>query len=95
MYKIITNIEETFDKVTTSEIRERLGKYLDLTKTFIIEEKYIDRYWREEFSIHYSKTFYKDVDKFTTGVHLIKEKISKIDNITEDNYLGYFILRPI
>jgi len=95
MYIVTENLGETFDKVITSEIRERLGKYLDLTKTFIIEEKYIDRYWREEFSIHYSKTFYKDVDKFTTRVHLIREKISKIDNITEDNYLGYFILRPI
>jgi len=65
MYIVTENLGETFDKVITSEIRERLGKYLDLTKTFIIEEKYIDRYWREEFSIHYSKTFYKDVDKFT------------------------------
>lgn len=95
MYKITTSLEKEFDAGTVYEIHERLGRYLDLTKTFIIEEPYIDRYWREEYSIHYSKTFYPDVDKFSTRVHMLKEDISRTEDVNEGNYLGYFVLRPI
>ncbi|MBF0607628.1 MAG: hypothetical protein SFH39_15065 [Candidatus Magnetobacterium sp. LHC-1] len=72
-----------------SYIKERTGKYLDFTKTFYVEDDYIDINWRFLYSKHYSKTYYRECSKYSIRVHLFKE------DINESDYMGYFILRPI
>ncbi|PKP57063.1 MAG: hypothetical protein CVT89_05125 [Candidatus Altiarchaeales archaeon HGW-Altiarchaeales-2] len=94
-YKTIKNLDEYFEPLVCNKIRKKLGKYADLTKTFIIEENYIDGWWREENSIYYSKTLYNETNKFSTRVHLVKEILSGPEGVNEDNYIGYLILRPI
>ena len=95
MYRIITELEDHFDNDATSELEDRLGGYVNKAQILLIEENYIDRDWRDEYSLFYSKTFYKDVRKFTTRVHLIKEEIQNVSEISSDNYLGYFVVRPL
>lgn len=95
LYKTVAGLEGSLEPFTVDEIHKKLGKYFSLTKTYIIEENYIDRWWREEYSIYYSKTFYNKTDKFSTRIHLIKEAVSGHEGVNEDNYIGYLILRPI
>ncbi|MDI9609724.1 MAG: papain-like cysteine protease family protein [Archaeoglobaceae archaeon] len=99
MFKIVEKLEDHFDSDTIDEISRRLGGYIARAKSFVIEENYVDRDWREEYSIFYSKTFYDNISKFTTRVHMFSEKIVNSEdwlrNLKEENYIGYFVLRPI
>ncbi|KJU84564.1 hypothetical protein MBAV_003248 [Candidatus Magnetobacterium bavaricum] len=72
-----------------SYIKKRIGKYLDITKTFYVEDDYIDVNWRFLYSKHYSKTYYRECSKYSIRVHLFK------GDINEPDYMGYFLLRPI
>ena len=81
-------------KSTFEEIKERLGRYHEITKTFIIERNYVDREWREEYSLFYSTTFHEEIGKFATRIHLISEDVSDVEDVEERNYLGYIVLRP-
>ncbi|KJU86538.1 hypothetical protein MBAV_001269 [Candidatus Magnetobacterium bavaricum] len=72
-----------------SYIKGRIGEYLNITKTFYVEDDYIDVNWRFLYSKHYSKTYYRECSKYSIRVHLFKGDISEFD------YMGYFILRPI
>ena len=80
-----------------AEMQRRFEPYLNLTKTFLVEDCYIDREWREEFSSFYAFTFYDNVGPFTKRIHLIERTISGIgdvDSIQPNEYLGYVVLRP-
>jgi len=67
------------------QIEKRIGNYLPFVDTFIVETGYIDREWREEFSLYYSLSFYQDINKFTTRIHLIRGEIRSLD---ENNNIG-------
>ncbi|AEA46349.1 hypothetical protein [Archaeoglobus veneficus] len=68
---------------------------MNKAEAFIIEDSYIDKDWRDEYSIFYSKTFYNSISKFTTRVHVIAEEIESLGDLTDKNYVGHFILRPL
>lgn len=89
-------LEEYLDKTTVKLIMNRLSKqYSDEVETFILEDKYIDAEWRNEYSLFYSKTFYDEISKFTKRIHLISKDVNSLDKVREENYLGYIVLRPI
>jgi len=84
-------------------IENRLGKvFFANIKTFILEYPYIEKEWREIYSLHYCKTNYKSTTPFAIRLHLIKKSIGKLDDLVVDNetkhsedYLGYITLRPL
>ncbi len=78
---IVTNLQERFDY------------HISLAKCYFVEE-YIEREWRELYSLHYSKTNY-DISNKVTRIHFISERIDTYTNIKEDNYLGYITIRPL
>ncbi len=53
MYRIVREIDDYsgFDDSTVSEIKERLGRFLKKAETLIVEDRYIDKDWREEYSL--------------------------------------------
>lgn len=74
--------------------REFLG-----CQSVLVEEKYIDRDYRDEFSHLYSKMF-KRFDSYCQRLHFFKARISDENEvITKDNnhlgYSGYVVIRPI
>jgi len=95
MYKIVKELRDYFTADITSELEDRLGGYVDQAQALMIEENYIDGDWRDEYSLFYSKTFYDGIGKFTTRVHLIREEIQDVDEISSDGYLGFFVVRPL
>ncbi|HID93516.1 MAG TPA: hypothetical protein EYP60_05405 [bacterium (Candidatus Stahlbacteria)] len=60
----------------------------------MVENNYIDRDYRDEFSFLYSKTF-KNYDSRCIRLHLFQTEYAKIDEIKNLGYLGYIIMRPI
>jgi len=93
-------IEEVYPfKGYASTLRRRLNnfleEYLKITKSFLIEEKYIEWEWRESYSIHYSKTFYENITPYVCRIHFISDNIEKIESVSDENYLGYITLRPV
>lgn len=104
MIEFLYNLEEIISKkycfnkvmnvdIVVNKIRDRFGYHLNKTRTYIIEE-YIEREWRDIYSLHYSKTNYA-ISNTTFRVHLCQQNISSLDELTNDNYLGYFTIRPI
>lgn len=69
-------------------------------KTAVIEERYIDRDWSNEFSNFYSKTFqYRH--GFCTRIHFFQDELSDLEEVQrfwetkESGYLGYIVRRPV
>jgi len=98
VFEIVSH-DELKDKLgedTVRKLKVRLGDYFDLTKTFILENYYIDREWREEYSLFYSTTFYGETNKFSTRIHLLNREISEseVNDIKQEEYLGFVVLRP-
>lgn len=73
----------------TNYIKERLGKYVEQTNLYYVEKKYIDANWRALYRKHYSKTYYGECSMYSLRVHFFR------NSITEEDYLGFIILRPI
>lgn len=115
------NIEGKLKRVNTFEInglmkifgQSNQSKYifnylLDLTsKSFILEENYIDKDYLIDYSKFYARSFDR-FDKFTKRIHFFSEKISedKFNKILEqghnedvkilqNSYLGFVIVKPI
>jgi hypothetical protein len=67
-------------------------------KTIIVENKYIDEDFLEEYSSFYSRVF-KPIAKECIRVHFFSTKISDNELLDlkryENNYIGYTIIRPI
>ena len=79
--------------ILASKLKDRFSYHLKLTKTFFVED-YIEREWRDIYSLHYSKTSYELPNK-VKRVHLCKNNIKSYKELTNENYLGYFTIRPI
>ncbi|PKP58109.1 MAG: hypothetical protein CVT88_07880 [Candidatus Altiarchaeales archaeon HGW-Altiarchaeales-1] len=75
-------------------IKGRLGKFTEITKTYILEYPYVEKEWRELYALHYSKTVYFSTP-FAFRIHLISEDINNINEIDSGSYQGYFTLRPL
>jgi len=91
-------VEEFFYKnigieILENKLKARFSYHLKLTKTFLIED-YIEKEWRDIYSLHYSKTSYELPNK-VKRVHLCKDNINSYEELTNENYLGYFTIRPI
>lgn len=95
MFRVVKDLKDYFDADTVDVIEGRVGGYIEEGKTFVIEENYIDRDWRDEYSLFYSRTFYDNISKFTTRVHIIADEVESLKELNDENYLGYFILRPV
>jgi hypothetical protein len=101
MYSLAHNLKELSQLIGeeyTKDVQKKFSNYLSLTKAFVVEEEYIDREWREEFSTFYSFTFYKGINQFTKRIHLIEKDIKEmndIESLQNDDYLGYVVLRPV
>ncbi len=105
--KIINKIEELFVNndyypysyikplvnIIIENIKNKFAFHYSLSNSFFIEV-YIEREWRELYSIHYSKTNYNISNK-VTRIHFISDKVSKMTEINDKNYLGYITLRPL
>jgi len=85
--------ESVNTKILENTLKERFSYHLNLTKTFLIED-YVEREWRDIYSLHYSKTNY-DLPNKVKRVHLCKKNIESYKELTDENYLGYFTIRPI
>lgn len=75
-------------------IKRRLGNFIKITKTYILEYPYIEKEWRELYGIHYSKTTYCGTT-FSFRIHLISKDINNINEVDNNSYLGYVTLRPL
>ena len=89
-----SNLPGFIDKLY-EQIRNRLGNFFPIVRSWVAEGEYIEREWRGIYSIYYSKTFYKKTSPFVTRIHLLSEKVENIDLINDNNYIGYITLRPI
>ena len=70
-------------------------------KSIIIENKYIDRDYRNELGNFYSKTF-QEKSGYSRRIHFFKDQftgmadfITKLSSDDKLDYLGYFIRRPL
>ena len=69
-------------------------------KTAIVEERYIDKDWSNEFSNHYSKTF-ANRNGFCERIHFFNHEIKDLESFKNiwlsgvPGYLGYVVRRPI
>lgn len=95
----ITYIDNYFNKLTSSSSK----------KVFIYENEYIDKHYLEDYSYYYVKCF-KTYRKTCSRVHFFEIRESNDSNfkeefsealkgnhsfITNENYLGYIVIRPI
>lgn len=83
---------ENLIKEINTIVCKKFSYYIDKTLSFVAE-LYIESEWRELVAIHYCKTNY-NTNK-TIRVHLISKQINNIQEINNDNYLGYITLRPL
>ncbi len=99
-----TNLKVEFvykDAVTAgnivSELRKKFGKFLEEVKTFIIEYPYVEREWRELYSLHYCKTNYDKTTPFVYRIHFFDKNIENLEDVQDDDlsYLGYVTIRPL
>jgi len=74
-------------------LHERFGYHIKLTNSYYVES-YVERDWRELYSLHYSKTNY-DISNRVIRVHFLSQKISNYKDINDKNYLGYITIRPL
>lgn len=90
------DLEKALDHSEMQWLKLRFSNYLKLSNTLILEEKYVDREWREEYSIVYSFTSYENISSLTKRIHLFSSKITELSKIGEnkDCYFGYIVLRP-
>ncbi|MFZ3384456.1 MAG: hypothetical protein WA144_11075 [Candidatus Methanoperedens sp.] len=76
-------------------------------KTFILEDNYIDKDYLIDYSKFYARSF-DNLNKYTKRIHFFSEKIStngfnkilregheKENNILENSYLGFVVVKPI
>ncbi len=80
-----------------SELRKRFGKFLEEVTTFIIEYPYVEREWRELYSLHYCKTNYAQTTPFVYRIHFFDENIENLEDVwdNDSSYLGYVTIRPL
>ena len=84
-------------------MENKFGNVLvEKVKTFIIEYPYVEKEWRDLYSLHYCKTNYKKTKPFTYRVHLLSDEIDDVKNIIvnsethiSESYMGYITLRPL
>ncbi|CEG12308.1 conserved hypothetical protein [groundwater metagenome] len=89
--------DEVTAKKIVSELRKRFGKFLEEVKTFIIEYPYIEKEWRELYSLHYCKTNYDKTTPFVYRIHFFDRNIKNLEDVQDDDssYLGYVTIRPL
>lgn len=75
-------------------LKARLGKFIDITKTYVLETPYIEKDWRSLYGLHYCKTNYYSLTPFCSRLHLLSEKIGNINEMNQKDYMGYITLRP-
>jgi len=98
LFKVFHDLEALEKEIGASNmenLKQRFSNYLGITRTYILEEKYIDKEWREEYSIVYSFTSYEDITPLTKRLHLFNEKFDDIKKAKKDSYLGYIVFRPV
>ena len=84
------------ENVVASNLLNYVNKKLK-SKTVIIEKDYICKDFRDEYAALYSKTFQVYSDR-CLRIHFFKSKFSKINdilNISDSEYLGFSVIRPI
>lgn len=114
----IENLIALFSEKTNtskSHVKEKLHiiffesyfEHLD-AKTIVVEEKYIDHDYLEDYSYYYVKSF-KDYERFCIRLHffsiefnendfqkiIISEETAIDNNVLQDNYLGFVVLKPL
>ncbi|ODS36960.1 MAG: hypothetical protein A7315_13785 [Candidatus Altiarchaeales archaeon WOR_SM1_79] len=96
--------KHNFELIYKTYIEDRFEGFLrEKVKTFVIEHPYIEKEWRELYSLHYCKTNYSPdkTNPFAFRIHLIEDDIDdveelKIDqNNSSNSYIGYLTLRPL
>lgn len=93
----LDEIKNEIDKDAREMLESRFERNITDAKSFLIEKYYIDREWRDEYSLFYSKSYYSDLNIFTTRIHLFDRVIntlSDIKNLESKDYLGYIVMRP-
>jgi len=86
-----------------------LGEYLPNigAETIVVEKKYVDRAFLEDYAGYYSRCF-QEYNRFCTRLHFFKVPFSKGDleaallgrndalkNTLNENYCGFIVLRPL
>ena len=96
--------KDDFESICKTYIEDRFEGFLEeKVKTFIIEYPYIEKEWRELYSLHYCKTNYdyNKTNPFAFRIHLIEDEIADIKELHVDknnrskSYIGYITLRPL
>ncbi|PKP57165.1 MAG: hypothetical protein CVT88_09265 [Candidatus Altiarchaeales archaeon HGW-Altiarchaeales-1] len=80
------------------ELYIKFGEFIiEKVKTFIIEYPYIEKEWRELYSLHYCKTNYNKTSPFVYRIHLFDKEINGLEEITDDDssYMGCATIRPL
>lgn len=101
MFKIFHDTESLQNEITApymEELTKRFLEYVKVSKTFIVEEKYIDKEWREEYSILYSFSSYEGISSLTKRLHFFRTQIAdfeQVRKVDKTDYLGYVVFRPI
>lgn len=81
---------------TTNYLQVRLHPFLTNAKTFISEKQYVDKSWRDLFSLHYCYTQYnKNHTDKAIRIHIFSSEINSLFSVSPTDYIGYFTLRPI
>ena len=87
------SFDDASKKKLTDEINTRFTYFVEQALSYIIED-YIENEWRDSFDLYYSKTQY-DCSNLVKRVHFIKDDINNIDEVNNENYIGYINLRPL
>ncbi|PKP61200.1 MAG: hypothetical protein CVT88_00740 [Candidatus Altiarchaeales archaeon HGW-Altiarchaeales-1] len=100
--EIIKKFEEEFPYPAVSDdliktIEEKIGKrfFTNNIKSFIFEYPYIEKEWREIYSLLYCKTNYFKTNPYVFRIHMINKSIEHIDELDMSSYLGYITVRPL
>lgn len=65
-------------------------------KSIVVEEKYICRDYRDEYSYFYSKSF-QEHSSYCTRLHFFSNRLATLADVGEadGHYLGYMVVRPL
>lgn len=85
------SIPEKFEKSFFKYVLNRIDKLYHLSNFFIIEENYVEKEWKKLISEHYINSAYA----LRLKEHVIRVHCLLGSKFSDENYLGFFTLRPI
>ncbi len=97
MYRYLHSLDALVSVIVSGErivsetermFRERFGNLPERVGTYVVENGYVEREWRDSVELYYGVSHYH-LPGTLTRVHFVSEFIESYEEIDDENYLGY------